>query len=82
MDFILSIIKNLYQLLWGDLITIPLPSGSSIGLSLLVIILIPAGIFFTIKTKFLPFRLFPEMIRTTMEKKHTTKNILSQEFKL
>lgn len=73
MDFILSIIKNLYQLLWGDLITIPLPSGSSIGLSLLVIILIPAGIFFTIKTRFLPFRLFPEMIRTTMEKKHTTE---------
>lgn len=73
MNFILSIINNLYQLLWGDLITIPLPGGSSIGLSLLVIILIPAGIFFTIKTRFLPFRLFPEMMKTTMEKKQSTE---------
>lgn len=72
MAFILSIINNLYQFLWGDLITIPLPSGSSIGLSLLVMILIPTGIFFTIKTRFLPFRLFPEMIKTTMEKKQST----------
>ena len=71
MNIILAIIKGLYNLLWGDLITIPLPSGSSIGLSLLVILLIPAGIFFTIKTRFLPFRLFPEMLKATIEKKKT-----------
>ncbi|OUQ25880.1 amino acid carrier protein [Lachnoclostridium sp. An131] len=58
-----------YNLLWGDLITIPLPGGSSLGLSLLVLILIPAGIYFTIRTKGLPFRLFPEMLRITLEKK-------------
>ena len=57
----------IYNLLWGDLITIPLPEGSSLGLSLLVLILVPAGIFFTIRTRFLPFRLFPEMIRVTLE---------------
>lgn len=73
MEILLSIIQWFYNLLWGDLITIPLPSGSSIGLSLLVIILIPAGIFFTIKTKFLPFRLFPEMLKTAVEKKKSTE---------
>ena len=65
----MAIFKFIYHLLWGDLFTIPLPGGSSIGLSLLVLILIPAGIYFTVKTRFLPFRLFPEMLRITMEKK-------------
>ena len=58
----------LYNLLWGDLITIPLPDGSTLGLSLLVMILIPAGIFFTIRTKFLPIRCFPEMLRISIER--------------
>ena len=34
-----------------------------------MILLIPAGIFFTIRTRFLPVRLFPDMIRATVEKK-------------
>lgn len=73
-----DIIQYIYQLLWGDLITIPLPGGSSIGLSLLVLILIPSGIYFTIKTRFLPFRLFPEMLKVVMEKKNVTqKNSIS-----
>ena len=66
----MNIINALYQLLWGDLITIPLPGGSSLGLSLLVLILIPSGIYFTIRTRFLPFRLFPEMLRITVEKRN------------
>lgn len=75
-----DIIQYIYQLLWGDLITIPLPGGSSIGLSLLVLILIPSGIYFTIKTRFLPFRLFPEMLKVVMEKKNVTqKNSISGE---
>ena len=61
----------IYNLLWGDLITIPLPGGSSLGLSLLVILLIPSGIYFTIRTKFLPFRLFPEMLHAALEKNDT-----------
>ena len=34
-----------------------------------MLILIPAGIYFTVRTRFLPFRLFPEMVRITVEKK-------------
>lgn len=65
----MGIISAIYNLLWGDLFTIPLPGGSSIGISLLVLILIPAGIFFTIRTKFLPVRFFPEMLRISVEKR-------------
>lgn len=62
----MKIVQFIYQCLWGDLITIPLGNGSSLGLSLLVIILIPAGLYFTIRTRFLPFRLFPDMVRITI----------------
>lgn len=65
----MAVIQFFYHLLWGDLITIPLPGGSSVGLSLLVLILIPSGIYFTVRTRFLPFRLFPEMLKITTEKK-------------
>ena len=61
--------QAVYNLLWGDWIRIPLPGGSTLGLSLLVMILILAGIFCTIQTRFLPVRLFPEMIRVAAEKK-------------
>ena len=30
-DFFLQLIHVVYNLLWGDLITIPLPGGSSLG---------------------------------------------------
>lgn len=63
----------IYNILWGDLITIPLPGGSSLGLSLLVLILVPAGIYFTIRTRFLPFRLFPELLRVTLENNKKTE---------
>lgn len=67
-----------YNLFWGDLFTIPLPGGSSVGISLLILILIPSGIYFTIRTRFLPFRLFPEMLRAAVEKKaDTQKNSIS-----
>ena len=65
----MAIITALINLLWGDLFTIPLPGGSSIGISLLVLLLIPAGIFFTIRTKFVQIRFFPEMLRLFFEKK-------------
>lgn len=65
-------------ILWGDLFTIPLPGGSSVGVSLLICILIPSGIFFTVKTRFLPFRMFPEMLRIMMEKRNPSeKNSIS-----
>jgi len=66
---IIQLISVIYKFLWGDLFTIPLPGGGSIGISLLVLLLIPTGIYFTIRTRFLPIRLFPEMLRLTVEKK-------------
>ena len=71
---LLGVISAVYKLFWGDLITIPLPNGGSIGISLLVLILIPVGIYFTIRTKFLPVRLFPEMLRITVEKEGRGKS--------
>ena len=70
----MKIIDILYNLLWGDLLTIPLPNGGSLGISLLVMILIPLGIFFTIRTKFLPIRLFPEMLKISGERNSGKKN--------
>ena len=45
----MEIFRAVFNLLWGDIINIPLPGGSSLGLSLLVLILVPAGIYFTIQ---------------------------------
>ena len=64
----MAVFGAIYNLLWGDLVQIPLPGGSRLGLSLLVLILIPAGLYFTVRTRFLPFRLFPEMVRVTRDK--------------
>ena len=68
----MEIFRAVFNLLWGDIINIPLPGGSSLGLSLLVLILVPAGIYFTIRTRLLPFRLFPEMIKVTLENNKKT----------
>ena len=65
----MKIFYAVFHILWGDFVTIPLPGGSSLGISLLVLILIPSGIYFTIRTRFLPFRMFPDMIRVVTEKK-------------
>ena len=65
----MKIIYAIYNFLWGDLFTLPLPGGSSIGISLLVLLLIPTGIYFTLRTKCLPIRCFPEMLRISIEKK-------------
>lgn len=64
-----KVIEALYSFLWSDLINIPLKNGGNIGTPLLVILLIPTGILFTIKTKFLPVRKFPAMVRALGEKK-------------
>lgn len=69
MNTIVKVISGVYQLLWGDLITLPLPGGGSLGISLLVLMLIPTGIYFTVRTRFLPIRMFPEMVRAMTEKR-------------
>lgn len=66
----MSVFKGIYGILWGDLITLPLPGQSSVGLSLLILILIPSGIYFTIRTRFLPVRLFPQMLKITVENRN------------
>lgn len=73
----MAVFKAVYNLLWGDLVQIPLPGGSTLGLSLLVMILVPAGVYFTVRTRFLPFRLFPEMVRVTMTNNKKTEHGLS-----
>ncbi|MCI8417152.1 MAG: alanine:cation symporter family protein [Lachnospiraceae bacterium] len=78
MEWIMRIITVVYGFLWGDLIVLPLPGGGTLGLSLLVLLLIPAGIYFTITTRFLPVRLFPEMLRVTREKRiDSSQNAIS-----
>lgn len=74
---VIACIQAVYNFLWGDLFFLPLPGGSQLGLSLLVILLIPTGIYFTIRTGFLPIRLFPDMLRATVEKKNGQANALS-----
>ena len=45
MQAIQAVIEAIYHFLWGDLVRIPLPGGSTLGLSLLVLILVPAGVY-------------------------------------
>ena len=73
---IVKLIEQVYSFLWGDLLQIPLPGGGSVGISLLIILLIPAGIYFTIRTRVLPIRLFPDMVMVLTGKKED-KNSLS-----
>lgn len=66
---IVTLIEKVYSFLWGDLLKIPLPGGSVLGISLLILLLIPTGIYFTIRTRCLPVRLFPDMLKALAEKK-------------
>ena len=71
-----KLIEGVYSFLWGDLLHIPI-GGGTIGISLLVILLIPAGIYFTIRTRCLPIRLFPDMIQALGEKNKTKGSLSS-----
>lgn len=74
---IVNLIEKVYSFLWGDLLHIPLPGGNSLGISLLIILLIPTGIYFTIRTRFLPLRLFPDMVKALVEKKEHESSLSS-----
>lgn len=67
--FIVQLIEATYNFLWGDLFQIPLPGGGSIGISLLIIFLVPAAVYFTIRTRFMQLRLFPDMVRALTKQK-------------
>lgn len=72
---IVKVIEAVYNFLWGDLVTIPLSNGDSMGIPLLVILLIPAGVFFTIRTRFLPIRMFPSMVKALGEKNENKSSL-------
>jgi len=72
---IVALIEKVYSFLWGDLIHIPLPGGGSVGISLLIILLIPTGIYFTVRTRLLPIRMFPDMIKVLTGKKENKDSL-------
>ena len=66
----MNLIHLVYNFLWGDLVTIPLPGGSSLGLSLLVLLLVPGGnLFHVCAPGYFPSDYFPEMLRVSIEKR-------------
>ena len=67
----MGIISVVCNFLWGDLFTIPI--GGGIGISLLVALLIPAGLYFTVRTRALPLRCFPEMLRLVVRRETDRK---------
>ena len=63
-----AIIEAIYGFLWNDLFTLRF-GDMVIGIPLLVLLLIPAGVYFTVRTRVMPIRKFPEMVRALGEKK-------------
>ena len=69
------LIETVYNLLWGDLFTLPV--GGGIGISLMAVLLLTAGVFFTLRTRLLPVRLFRDMIAAVCEKKQGRNGLSS-----
>lgn len=63
-----TLIETVYKFLWGDLFTLTF-GKTTIGIPLLVLLLVPAGIYFTIRTKFMPVRKLPQMVKALGDKK-------------
>jgi AGCS family alanine or glycine:cation symporter len=61
-------IESLYYFLWGDYISFRI-AGISFSLPLLVLILVPTGLYFSWKTRFLPVRKFKQILGVLLEKK-------------
>lgn len=70
----MEVLNYIYQLLLG---TRPVFTVFGLDIPLLVLILIPVGLYFTVRTKFLPVRMFPEMLRISVEKNEKKKGGLS-----
>ena len=64
---LIQIIEGVYRLLWGDLLTLHL-GNVTLSLSFMVILLLTAGVFFTLRTRLLPVRLFRDMLAAVCEK--------------
>ena len=65
---LIQLIEGVYRLLWGDLLTLHL-GNVTLSLSFMVILLLTAGVFFTLRTRLLPVRLFRDMLAAVCEKK-------------
>ena len=64
---LIQLIEGVYRLLWGDLLTLHL-GNVTLSLSFMVILLLTAGVFFTLRTRLLPVRLFRDMLAAVCEK--------------
>ena len=74
----MKLMNFLYHILWDDLFYIPLPHGSKLGISLLVAMLIPVGLWMTYKTNFVQIRLFKKMFHLAfVDQSKKTKGSLS-----
>jgi len=73
---LVTLIESVYNFLWGDLLTLPL-GGVTLNLSLMVILLFTAGIYFTLRTRLLPMRLFRDMIAAVCEKNQSMDSLSS-----
>jgi len=68
MEFLSNIYKAILYFFTGALFKIPLPGGSTLDISLMILMLVPTGVYFMFRTKFVPIRMFPEMLRISVEK--------------
>ena len=73
---LIQLIEGVYRLLWGDLLTLHLGSVT-LTLSFMVILLLTAGGFFTLRTRLLPVRLFRDMLAAVCEKNDKGKGLSS-----
>ena len=62
--------EKLCEILWGDLIKIPFFGGGCLNISILVLILVLASLYFTFRTKFIQFRMIPQMIKLVTKNKN------------
>lgn len=69
-----ALIEAIYGFLWNDLFTITL-GQTKIGIPFLVLLLIPTGIYFTVRTRFMPIRKLPDMIRALGEKRNDKSSL-------
>ena len=72
MTVLSSIYKAILYFFTGALFKIPLGGGSTLDISLMILLLVPTGVYFMLRTKFMPIRMVPEMLRISLEKNEMT----------
>ena len=72
---LVHLIEVVYRFLWGNWFVLPIAGG--VGISLMVVLLLTAGVFFTLRTRLLPVRLFRDMISAVCEKNQNRESLSS-----